>query len=441
MLLSLALGLALLAPAAGADDAAERLRALSEELQRDHADPRALVLLSELRQLEEEGGDLAAVAALEARLAGDRAAHPEVRAEARLALSEAERARGNLARGEAELARLALVTDWLVIGPFDNEGKKGFDAAYPPETGFDPAASVPGKVREVRWRPLPPEARRAGFADLGTALRPVREAVVYALATVESPREQRVRVHLGASGAVKLWVNGALALSDAAYHPARLDQMGTAVTLRKGPNRLLLKLCQEQGRMRFALRLANPAGEPLRLAVRPAEQPVPPAPAAAAEKPERLPTLVSLLEKRVQAARGGKAEARARLDLAVALAAKRSGDDRERRPAEEAARAAKLAPAWVEAQLQAARLEADGNRQRAFLETALAAEPVNPRALLALGLHQLQRGRAHRAVPILQRAREAGAGPGAWLALADAWEAAGLPTRARSMRTSWRPWA
>ncbi len=434
MVLSLALGLALLVPGAAGADAAERLRALSEELQRDRADPRALVLLQELRQLEEEGADLAAVAALEARLAGDRAAHPEVRAAARLALSEAERARGNLVRADAELARLALVGDWLVIGPFDNEGKKGFDIAYPPEAAFDPAAAVPGKTRQVRWRPLPPEARRAGFADLGTALRPVREAAAYALATVESPREQRVRVYLGASGAVKLWVNGALALSDASYHPARLDQLGAAVTLRKGPNRLLVKLCQEQGRMRFALRLATPAGEPLRLAVRAADQPVPPAPQAAPEKPERLPALVSLLEKRAQAAQGSKAEARARLDLAVSLAAKRSGDDRERRAAEEAARAARLAPGWVEAQLQAARLEPDGNRQRAFLEAALAAEPNGPRALLALGLHQQQRGRAHRAVPLLERARQAGAGPGAWLALADAWEAAGLPSRADRLR-------
>lgn len=435
MLLSLALGLALLAHGAAAPDAAaDRLRALSDELQRDRADPRALGLLSELWQLEEEGADLAAVAAIESRLAGDRAAHPEVRAAARLGLWQAERARANLARADQELARLALVTEWLVIGPFDDEGKKGLDIAYPPEGGFDPAAALPGKVRQVRWRPLPAEARRAGFADLGTALRPAREAVVYALATVESPREQRVRVHLGASGAVKLWVNGALALSDAAYHPARLDQVAAAVTLRKGPNRLLVKLCHGEGRMRFALRVATAGGEPLPLAVRPADQPVPPAPAAAAEKPERLPSLVALLEKRAQEARGKPSEARARLDLALALHARRSADDRDRRPSEEAARAAQLAPGWAEAQLQAARLEHDGNRQRAFLEAALAAEPGNPRALLALGLHHLQRGRAHRAVPILERARDAGAGAAAWLALAEAWEGAGLSSRAERLR-------
>jgi len=442
MLLSLALGLALLAPGAAPfasgtsqpDPGAERLKALAEELRRDRADPRALVLLGELRQLEDDGADLATVAALQATIAADRAAHPEVRAAARLGLAQAERARGNLARADAELLRLALVVDWLVIGPFDDEGKKGFDAVYPPEASFDPAAALPGKVRTVSWRPLPAEARRSGHADLGTVLRPAREVVAYALATVESPREQRVRLYLGASGAVKLWVNGALAIAEAAYHPARLDQAGAAVTLRKGPNRILVKLCHAEGRMRFALRIATPAGEPLRLAVRPADQPVPPAPPAAAEKAERLPSLVSLLEKRALAAKGSKGEARARLDLALALAHKRSVDDRERRPAEEAARAARLAPGWAEAQLEAARLEPDGNRQRAFLEAALQAEPGGGRALLALGRHHLQRGRAHRALPMLEQARAAGAGPGAWLALAEAWEGAGLSARADRLR-------
>jgi hypothetical protein len=96
--------------------------------------------------------------------------------------------------------------------------------------------------------------------DLGAALRPAREVAAYALAAVDSPREQRVQLWAGASGAVKVWVNGALALSDAAYHPARPDQLGAWVTLRRGPNRILVKLSHQQGQMGFYLRLADAAG-------------------------------------------------------------------------------------------------------------------------------------------------------------------------------------
>jgi tetratricopeptide (TPR) repeat protein/transglutaminase-like putative cysteine protease len=414
--------------------AARRFQSLAAELARDHADPRALAVLAEMRSLEEDLADLPGAAAAYARIAGDRQAHPEVRAWARLALVEVYRARGMLSKAQAEIGKLGLVQEWLVAGPFDDEGKKGFDAVYPPEEGGALAARMAGKVREVRWRPLPPEARQPGLgiSDLGASMRPAREAVGYALATLESPREQRVRLYLGASGAVKLWVNGALALAERSYHPVRLDQFGVAVSLRKGPNRILVKVCHQLGRLGVALRAATAAGEPLRLAELPAGQDPPPAPAPGA-RPEPVASLVSILESRAEAARG-KGRARARLDLALALAEKRSAEDRERRALEEARSAVRLAPGWAEARLLAARLEPEGNRQREHLEAALAASPGDPAVLRALGAHHLQLGRPHRALPILETAARADPGPGARLLLADAWEAVGLGARAHRIR-------
>jgi tetratricopeptide (TPR) repeat protein len=429
-LLALALALAPRA-AEAADPPAERFRELARELERDHADPRAIALLAEMRALEDDLADLPQAALAYGRLAEDEQAHPEVRAWARVALAEVERARGSLTRSQAQVARLAFVEDWLAAGPFDDEGRRGHEAVYPPEREQDLKARMPGKVRQVRWRPVPAEARRLGFVDLGASMRPTREVTAYALAVLESPRQQRVRLHLGASGAVKLWVNGALALADSAAHPARPDQVAVAATLRKGPNRVLVKISQEDGRLGLYLRLATPAGAPLRLPSGSLD-PLPAPRAPAAGGPERLPGVVALLERRVRQARGAD-EARARRDLALALVEKRSVDERERRALEEARRAAALAPRSPEARLLAARLEPDGNRQRQHLEEALAAAPDHPGALLALGLHHLHRGRAHRAIPILERAAARGGGA-ARLALADAWDAAGLPSRARRMR-------
>jgi len=428
------------APAAASEPAAERLAALAREVERDRRDPRALVLLAELRGLEDELPDLPQAAAVYARAAGDREAHPEVRAWARLLLVEVDRSRGALQKAQAELARLAFVEDWLAIGPFDNEGKRGHDTAYPPEREQDLAARLPGKARDVRWRPVPPEVRRLGFVDLGATMRPVKETVAYALAVLDSPREQRVRLHLGASGAAKLWVNGQLALSDAGYHPARPDQLAAAVTLRRGPNRVLVKLCNEDGRMGFMLRVASPSGEPLRLPS--ALSPLPPPQRPSPERPEPVPTLLSLLERRAQALDGGRgkgpvgaaAAARARLDLAVAHAEKQSADARDRRALSEARRAAQLAPGLVEAHLLAARLEPDGNRALASLEAALAADPGRPATLLALGVHHQLRGRPFRAIPLLEQAAQADPGPAPRLALADAWDAAGNPGRATRLR-------
>jgi tetratricopeptide (TPR) repeat protein len=422
-------------PAAPRNPVEERLSRATAELERDGRTARAIVPLAELADLEEELPVLARLAPIYARAAEDRAAPPEVRALARFRLARLERSRGNLQRSLAQLRRIGFVTAWRVVGPFDGEGKRGFDAVHPPERALDLEATVPGKVREVSWRPLPAEAVVDGFVHLGAALRPTRETVSYALAVLDSPREERVQLWFGASGASKVYVNGALALADPGYHPARLDQAGASVTLRRGPNRILVKLCHAEGRMGFTLRLADGRGEPRTLAATPLP-PLPPA-VAPGPPPSRLDGIVARLEERARALgqRKGpaarRAEAEARRDLAVALHERMSADSQERRARTEARRAAELAPGWIEAQLLAARLEDDASRRRAFLEAALATDPKEPRALVALAREELGRDRSHEAVRLLDRAVEAAPGwATARIARVEALDGAGLEARA-----------
>jgi tetratricopeptide (TPR) repeat protein len=113
---------------------------------------------------------------------------------------------------------------------------------------------------------------------------------------------------------------------------------------------------------------------------------------------------VARLDAFARAARGRAQEAEARRELALALAERQSADFEERRPAREARRAAELAPRSVEAQLLAASLEEDHARRRSHVEAALAAEPGNPRALAALAREELDQGRPHAAVRLLDRA-------------------------------------
>ena len=68
-------------------------------------------------------------------------------------------------------------------------------------------------------------------------------------------------LHLGASGASRLFVNGVKVLADDAYHQPRFDQAQVGVTLKKGANRVLLKLCQDTGPHAFTLRVAGPNGD------------------------------------------------------------------------------------------------------------------------------------------------------------------------------------
>ncbi len=399
------------------------------ELGRRHADPGAVAPLLMIRELEPTLADLRRVADVYRSVADDPRAHPEVRSLARWYLAGVEESLGNRGRAREERQRLGFVHGWWIAGPFDNEGRGGFDRAFPPEAAIDLSARFPGKVREVGFRALPPELEWSGIANVGATVRPQNEAVVYALAVPEVAREQRARLWIGASGAIRVWVNGAKVLEDAAYHPARLDQAAVEITLRKGPNRILVKLAQDKGEMAIAVRLTDARGAPV--AAPPA--PMPPLPrlaAGPAPRPTRVESLVATLSRRASKAKGA-AEGRARMDLAAALGEKLPEDVTEHAASREARRAAELLPGDAGAQLLAARLEdQDPNRRREYLEAALRADPGQPVARLALAEEELRRGRAHEAV------RRLGPLVSDWprwaaprAALAQAWEQVGYPSR------------
>jgi tetratricopeptide (TPR) repeat protein len=431
LLLSLALLAAGPPPASPrpADPSEAALAQAIAELRRSQAEPRAIAPLTRIRELEPLTSDLSRPAAAYRASADDPRAHPEVRALSRWYLAAVEDARGSPNRADAERQRLGFVRGWWIAGPFDNEGRAGFDRVFPPEEGIDLDARFPGKARTVGWRALPPELEFQGIAAIGTAVRPQREAVVYALSVPVVAREQRARLWIGASGAFRVWVNGTKVLEDGAYHPARLDQAAVDVTLRKGPNRILVKLAQDQGDMAIAVRLTDGAGAPL--AAPPATlPPLPPLAAGPAPRPTKVESLVATLSRRAEKARGA-AEGRARMDLAAALAEKLPEDLGEHAPAREARRAAEILPADAEAQLLAARLEdQDPNRRREYVETALRADPGNPTARLVLAEEEARHGRPHEAVRRLTPlVAEWPAWPAARAALAQAWEQVGFPSR------------
>jgi tetratricopeptide (TPR) repeat protein/transglutaminase-like putative cysteine protease len=429
---SLLLSLALLAAGTPPADPAEAaFQRAARDLRASHADPRAIAPLTRIRDLEPGLADLSRAVDVYRALADDPKAHPEVRALSRWFLSGAEESRGNLNRAEAERQRLGFLRGFWIAGPFDNEGRRGLEREFPPEAGIDLAARFPGKAREVGWRALPPELEFRGILALGTAVRPQREVVVYALAVPEIARERRARLWIGASGAVRVWVNGTQVLADAAVHPARLDQAAVDVTLRKGPNRILVKLAQDQGEMALAIRLTDVAGEPL--AARPAPMPpLPPLPRGPPPRAVRVESLVDALARRAGKAKG-EAEGRARLDLAIALSEKLPEDAGEHAPARESRRAAELLPGDPDAQLVAARLEdQDMNRRHERIEAALRADPASPVARLALAEDEVRRGRPQEAVRRMQPiAADWPSWGAAASALAQAWELVGYPSRSQ----------
>ena len=82
----------------------------------------------------------------------------------------ARRRRGDLDGARAKIHAAGVVDKWLVVGPFDNEGKEGLDHAFAPEQEFGDAIDLlrpyQGKERPTRWRVVP-EVYGYGWLDLG----------------------------------------------------------------------------------------------------------------------------------------------------------------------------------------------------------------------------------------------------------------------------------
>ncbi len=381
--------------------------------------PRAIAALAELHALRDEVPDLNLLWNFYTELVQRRTTHPEVRTVARMLLADVVAARGFLQRAENLHAPLGHVRHFHVVGSFDNEGKAGCDVDHGPEAEQDLARVYPTRHGETAWRAIESPARD-GYVDLSSLLRPHREAVAYALSVIEAPGEARAELSVGVGGAFRLWVNGERVLHSDDYNLPRPDQARVAVRLRKGHNRVLLKVCQDAGPFGFYLRHQPAPGGPdsKPIAVKALE----PVPRGRGALPQVLPTAAALLAREVQRRPN---DAGLRGDYARVLHFTRAFDERSRLDVVEAERAADAAPEDVWLQLHAARVHReDHNLRRRYLERALAAAPQHPVARLQLAQHLLERDRPAKALellePLLKSHRRFAR---AHLALADAWAA------------------
>ncbi len=360
------------------------------------ASPRGAAHLHRLRTFLPELEDLSLLQTTYATVLSRGSTHPLTRTEARLLAAELERARGRLPRAAELLAPLGFLTQFYVVGSFDNEGKSGCGTDFGPEAGaLSLTAVYPAQGRDLSWRKLS-VAPTDGYVDLSSAVSPRKEAVVYALTFLEATEEAKVELGVGTSGAFKLWVNGAQAATADRYNLPRPDQARVAVRLRKGMNRVMLKVCQESGPLGFYLRQERVSGG----AVTPAlPDALPAVEKGAPPQPEKLPTLTVAM-RAVLAAKPNDPELRG--ELATLLEAQRAFDEREHADTVEAAKAADAAPKSASLQLLAARLQdEDHNLRRKYLEAALQAEPGSPFARLMLAQHESSRGHPERALALL----------------------------------------
>lgn len=144
---------------------------------------------------------------------------------------------------EGPLGQQGCVRSWRIVGPFDNPSMAGFARTFGPELGE--VGPYAGKLAEVDWRELGPHDDYCEF-NLNRAVQPSTAAVTYLGSSVTAQKARDAVLLLGANGAYKVWLNGALVAEREEDTGLSADDDAWKVRLKKGDNDLLVKLASTQ---------------------------------------------------------------------------------------------------------------------------------------------------------------------------------------------------
>ena len=148
------------------------------------------------------------------------------------------------------------ITDWWLIGPFDNANRKGIEKVYPPEKEYITDKSYTGRNNQmVSWSQY--DGKSDEYISLAKLFKPSDEGVVYARRVFNLEKSKLLKIGLGTNDGVKMWVNGKLVHENIVGRPALPNEDIVSVQFDKGKNIVLLKIDQLGGGWGFYFSLLD----------------------------------------------------------------------------------------------------------------------------------------------------------------------------------------
>ncbi len=149
---------------------------------------------------------------------------------------------------------------WLILGPFDNTNGIGYDKAYIPEnaTQINTTEKYDSVNGSVTWV-MTEDETFDGYVEFGIDSNWL---TTYAWTTLTSPDERQAQIRFGSSCQAKVWLNGKKVFANTEIHDAEVDQYTVPVILKQGKNTILVKVCNQEEKAGFYLRLTDMNGKP-----------------------------------------------------------------------------------------------------------------------------------------------------------------------------------
>ena len=229
---------------------------------------REMAVEQAIQRAEQSAKDQPTVAIADYRISLAAARHPRQ-------LSRIIQALGKLGEEVQTADAFAMLTDWKSLAPLDNIDGVGFELEYAPEKQFLSSENInlkdqhTGKNGNIQWQPIKGSAD-LGEVDLANAYEKEKAAVGYLFTEFESDQDRPAQARLGCINANKVWINGKLLMQNEVYHSgSMIDQYIAEFPLKKGTNRILLKICQNEQEeswaqdWKFQFRITDSSGKGL----------------------------------------------------------------------------------------------------------------------------------------------------------------------------------
>ncbi len=164
-------------------------------------------------------------------------------------------------KADALVQKTGFMTEdvWMILGPFDNLDRIGFNTKYIPENlpQIDTTVKYDGKNGKVSWQKCPDD-----FIDGYIRILPnVDWSIAYSFATIHSPDERKVELRFDSDDQGKVWVNGIQVHAHTRTYATDIDRDIIPVTLFPGKNSILIKVCEETRGSGFYLRITDENGK------------------------------------------------------------------------------------------------------------------------------------------------------------------------------------
>lgn len=153
---------------------------------------------------------------------------------------------------------------WNIIGPFPNRRESdllryGIDSVFAPEQEINLSQSYQGTGgKALHWKEI--ETPDDGYISLWDKVEPYEFAVTYALSYIHSPEDMSAPLLFGSDDGIKIFLNDEELFRFLGVRLARADEDEVMLSLKKGWNKLLLKIENNFGGYAFYARIIDKNG-------------------------------------------------------------------------------------------------------------------------------------------------------------------------------------